>query len=263
MSFPNDGFEKYPKVYVSLDSLLDFRFGSLRCLDEAYAMESLITPDYRHRKEDVFKVDMLRYKEMVKNPTIDNLVLSPVTNIYHAIREVLANLAKSRYLIDHHDGLSIDLNIYPFYYTEKDTEDDLKYYLPPSHLAMLREDFKRLLGNTVSVNFIRKHLNDLTPNFLMHQYSYIFMYDYNSWFVKHVMELTKTPMLKTVVYGPRLFFNERTVFDPAFDELSNQGLEDPFKLTEEFVAPAVNLQLMDVIYYSVLDPDIRGLMNLA
>ena len=263
MSFVNDGFEKYPKVYIGIESILDFRLGALRFLDNDYGMSCMAGDDYRHRDHDTFPVDMLAFYDLVKNPRVDTLVLSPMTNIYHCTREVVNNLAKSRNLIDNKDGITLTVNIYPFYSKERDTAEDLDYYLPPEHLQMFREDFKNLMGNTISLNFISVSPEDLTPTYLGSEYSYVFMYDYNSWLLLHSENLATSPLLKTVVYGPRIYFTKRTVFDIPPDELTDKHITDAFQMTEEFLAPLLNIQLMDAIYYSVLDPHMRGKINTA
>ena len=89
------------------------------------------------------------------------------------------------------------------------------------------------------------------------------MYDYNSWLLLHSENLAASPLLKTVVYGPRIYFTKRTVFDIPLDELTDKHITDAFQMTEEFLAPLVNIQLMDAIYYSVLDPHMRGKLNTA
>ena len=84
------------KIYVDIESLLDIRQAILsKLMNPKDLIDFVNTEEYNFRSTDNFaKVDMAKYEEIYKSPTLDLLQRSTVTFIVNTIRTKLMNLEK-------------------------------------------------------------------------------------------------------------------------------------------------------------------------
>lgn len=227
-------------VYVPLDVLLDTRLGTIaRVAGDDIALNVLKT-GYHARESDLnFEgVDKDAYQAQYKSRDSETLRKSYVTNAASLVMQLVAAITEEATKVPFHDGARVEVNTYPYKLTEEECSE-------------LHQAVSVWLGNLVPVNLVHTSLEALTPSHCKDSYGTMFMYDYEEWFLIHQARFKEVRLPEVTMYAPAIYFAGPA---PAPEKLEAiiQEAAHPFYATQVMASPLIDLQLIDVTYFSIL-----------
>lgn len=236
----NDKFDDDDIIYISLDSLLDTRLGTLGCIDPALAAKAL-DGNYRARFTDEFEgVTKQQFKEAYAKRDIDTLKMSVVTNVSFLIRRIIKDSLALAVQQQKITRINIEVNVWP-YEIEKGPLADML-------LACVRA---HAYENAV-VRVVSCPLEELTPEYVRSTYQLMVMYDWLEWVELHKSYFEKKGMPEVAVIAPQLFA-DRAPTDEEHNAFGNGASGDVFRITEKMFAPMFRLSLMPASLFSIID----------
>lgn len=229
-------------IYVSLDALLDTRFGTLIRLNEDKAI-NLIKNGYRDRQSDDWtlideSIDMSAYQELYDKRDHRTLELSRCSGIVPTLCQMVLELKEASKGVPFIDNITIDLNTYPY-----DCTDEVKREL--ANVASY------LTGGVADVKISYVPLIGLMPDYLDSNYDAVIMYDFNDWLEKHGGALKEKPLPRLTFIAPAIFHGE--IPDDKDLDFGDLNTNDPFTATEMALADFLMLRLVDVSKFSVVE----------
>lgn len=237
------------KIYVSLDSLLDTRMGTLAMLDSDFAFAVTMHGGYFKREQDLFSapdwgaLDPALYRRLHETRR-DAIVRSSVkTKMVRFVGELAMQVALRSIGTPSQAQVAIEINVHP-YQLNSDERTEL--------LQTLAYCFK----GDLSLNLV-----DIAPQALgieqvRQNYVAMVMYSYEAWLNAHDTALRKAPLKEVCLYVPRLFFS-RLLTEQERGELDVYGI-DPFEMNRHVLAPLVIVQYLDIALYCLDVPTPRA-----
>ena len=229
-------------IYVSLDSLLDTRFGTLIKMGEDRAA-GLFDKGYRQRQIDDFSqldetIDMDEFNKLYDNRDLSILELSKCSGIVPTLCHMVLELKEASSGVPFIDNVSVDVNTYPFNFSDE-VEREL--------VSVIRY----MTGDVAKINMVNIPLIGLMPSYIDANYDAVIMYNFNEWLTKHGNALKTNPMPRVSFIVPALF-REKV---PTEDELDFGDLNtnDPFSATEMALAEFLMVRFVDVSKFSVVE----------
>lgn len=225
-------------ILVELDVLLDTRLGTLARLSPQAAEDVLINGKYHIRQSDRFLgVDHEQYKELYKNRDVVTLAHSQVTNALEWIRRLRGVLADHAIERPYNDGTKIVVNHYPYQLTSEEQEEMVKA-------------IGAWLNYELPVELVSIRTEDLTPQHCKSSYAMMMIYDFEVWMEIHASAFEQVRLPEVPLFAPAIYFNK----EPSAKELEKAVKEagHPMRALELLASPLIDLKLIDVKFFSIL-----------
>tara|TARA_B100000700_G_scaffold208593_1_gene229246 strand:- start:3506 stop:4210 length:705 start_codon:yes stop_codon:yes gene_type:complete len=229
-------------LYVSLDSLLDTRFGTLIKMDEEKAA-GLIAKGYRQRQIDDFSqldetIDNEEFKRLYESRDQTTLELSKCSNIVPTVCHMVMELRDAAKEVPFIDQVTVDVNMYPYDFSEEVQRE-------------IVNTIRYMTGDIAKISAVNIPLIGLMPDYISNHYDAVIMYDFNAWLEKHGNALKHNPMPRVSFIVPALFQGRVPTEDELdFGELNTN---DPFSATEMALAEYLIVRFVDVSKFSVVE----------
>jgi|SRR6185312_5341776 len=244
---------KVEGILIGLDEVLDTRLGTIGLLSGEAAKQCLSSKQYFERETDEFDgVNMIEYKIRYAERDLAVLKNSVMTSAIFHLRDLLRQLKKQAVTTPNHDGVQVTVNLYPYPLSEEEKEELRRVLLERLNGgASLRVSGKDL----VSIEFIYKKPEELTPAHCKASYGAMYMYNPWTWlnhFYKPETFETEVRLPEVIIYAPRLFHDGK----PDADALRQYQAEfvgkapDPLTFDEFRVSPIAGVTHLDVGYFS-------------
>lgn len=186
------------RLYVSLDTLLDTRLGTLFRIDQE-AHQFLVNNDY-YRDRDYTDWSLLTngrvsnevFNEHYAKRDKETLKHSIATGILPLLMQLLVTYDQAMVERITETDLSVEVNIWP-YELEVEEVDELTNIL------------KQIFGQSTVVLLSSTPLEELTPRFLVERYAGAVMFDFHEWIKTHTVEFYKLKANRFSLIVPRLF----------------------------------------------------------
>lgn len=232
-------FDEDDVIYISLDSLLDTRLGTLAKVDTSLAVAAL-NGNYRNRVIDHFEgISPLEFAAAYAKRDLETLKLSMVSNVSFLIRRIIKDnlaLAVQQRVVTR---INIELNVWPYTFEH------------PDEVEMLISCVRHHAYNNAVVRVVSMDPAHLTPAFVMSNYQLLVMYDWMHWLGLHKPAFEERGMPGVAVIAPQLFLDKV----PSKEEIveMSSGGKNVFELTEKMFAPLFRLNLLPASLFSVID----------
>lgn len=229
---------KIDSIYVELDVLLDTRLGTLARMDQELAANVLGSGKYHTRQSDYFDgVDHEAYKKLYSERDNVTLAHSTITNALgwlHHLTDVLVDQMIER---PYNEGTKIVVNIYP-------------YQLNGEEKVEVVKALTAWMKGKVPVELVSIRTQDLTPRHCKSAYVMMMIYDHETWMEVHASEFEHTRLPEVTLFAPAIYFKP----EPTAKELKKAVKEagHPMQALELLASPLVDLKLIDVKFFSIL-----------
>ncbi len=218
-------------IYTELDIIFDTRLTLLQWLDPHLAKHSLLTGYYQNRPKDQFFY----------------LGTKLFRGLYNRRDKEILQQPKDTYLIDYINKLCSEYKI-------NDTEqggngivelyiNTYPYELTKSELEILKEGLSLKFRSANEINFC--NIKSVTPAWIRdNDVVTMFMYYGVEWVNENLARdlLPKLPISEVMLLVPKLIKDGKL----------KKESEDTWKLMEDFSAPFINLQFIDVNYFNIV-----------
>lgn len=233
-------------LYVELDVLLDTRLGTLAKIAGKEVVKTVLESGYHSRKSDCFAgVDKDHYLTQYKQRDGEILALSTVTNAITFVKHLVGVLTEQAIVRPYHDGAKLIVNYFPYELTGEERDE-------------LGKALAVWTNNLAPIELVYLHPKDLTPDHCKKSYSLMIVYEYEQWLNTHASAFEHCRLPEVTMYAPAIYFGP----EPKAEELEKATREaaHPLRAMEMLASPLVNLQLIDVKYFSILSesPDNRA-----
>lgn len=222
-----------------LDCIVDTRMGTIARLDPKLA-KVLLENGYRERIIDVFEgLDMVAYRELYARRDQVTLSRSFQTGVFTLLRDIVKELVGQTVKRPYHDGVRLIVNYWP-------------YRLTPQEVAAYQANIFQGLGRICQVFLRSISPTEMSPRYVKNNYSLLITYDYDSWMSLHAKGFEKIRCPQVALFAPAMFFKDELPDPDALGELRNENMH-PFRAVEAGASPLIELSLLDVSYFSVVD----------
>jgi hypothetical protein len=233
------GNKKIETILVELDCLLDTRLGTIERMGVEHAAR-VLTPAYLARQQDVFDgVDRDEFRRLYQARDVETLKHSKLTNLATRLRDLTTALSEMAIARPYFDGVKIAVNTYP-------------YQLDAETSEAVGKAVAVWAGGVVPVELVSIRPEQLTPALVKTSFAMLFMYEYERWMDMHAEAFKDTRLNEVHLIAPALYFNEQP------DEKVLKGLvrdaAHPFVAMTMLASPLVGLELIDVKYFSIVEP---------
>lgn len=234
-------------ILVDYDCLQDTRLGLLNYHNPDEAIYYLrnykewherIVDESRTFNRETFA---LLYKEREDHP--EEFLAVPMTSIILIIQKLLDAHARDTNARFYNSKIGLKINIYPYLFSEE-VKDLLR-----------RTIFSHLINvPLLDIDFVRMAPEDLTPDLLVRDYLFYYCYSIDDFLAAQIENLTKLAIPNISVISPKLFLN----YNPEKDaeklaELETKiGEKDIFEFISKELAPLINIEFIDVSFFSFL-----------
>lgn len=232
-------------VYVSLDSLLDSRLGTLALNWPDVFRKCVRDESYQMRVEDDFTKwggpNREEFAEAYAKRDLDTLASSIVTAVPGLVKNLMQIQERDFEETPYFSSIGLDVNIWPY---EMDDFDI-------NQLKMIARVFS---GINVEPNIIRRSIKDLTPTYITGRYRVLIMYDFRDWLQSQI-PMRAMLMHRVTVMAPWMLYA-----DPMTPEqLSEAGLRpdaDQRLMRETALREYMNLEHWPTAFFSMLREDL-------
>lgn len=224
-------------IYVELDVLLDTRLGTLARISQEAAEKQLLA-GHVNREHDWFAdvVDMDEYTRMYNNRDADTLPYCTITAAVPLLSELSVKLISQINTMPYYDGIRIVVNMCPYELSLEEQDE-------------IGKAVAHYVGNHVPVELTYIKPESLTPAYCKQNFAMMLMYDYNSWMNLHQASF-KDQLQTVTLLAPMVYFKQKPTEEEIRPEL-DQGIQ-PFMAIERFAKAFIDLNLIDVKYFSIL-----------
>lgn len=231
--------DKFSRIYVDIQSLLDLRLGALLKVveDKEKLAEYINSDEYNYRGKDVFSICPNETYASIKDTKDLSLISgSVVTYILTVIRSKINNLEKRNTYFGETRAPEVVLNIYPFELTEEQTEH-------------LRNMFFIKLETECNIKIVSMPTSELTPLFLKgNNFIACFIYSFREWGDANIKLLEVTKLTDIVLYFPSI--GEGEISKEDLNNLTKLGYKDVFSYTEFLLASVAAVSFLPIVFYS-------------
>lgn len=230
---------KIEVIYVELDCLLDTRIGTLAVMKgDEYVAELLASGKYHSRDIDGFPdVDREAYQAAYKKRGPEELMRSSLTGGVSLIKQLVGKLSEQAAVRPYHDGCKILINTHPFNLADN-VRDELKEVV--EHLTL----------GLALVEMVYMTPEEVSPLWCKQELSAMMMYEYESWLNLHAQTWQQIRIPTITLFSPRIYHNKKPT-EQELQELLARSVH-PFAAIEMMASPVVELRLMDVKHFSVV-----------
>lgn len=230
---------KFDCFYTEIDAILDTRIATVAKISADLAVKVLLG-NYHDRDSDNFKhVDKTTYKAAYKARDTETMKLAAPTEGINMMRDIIAGMLRESQTDPSHTKVKLVVNCYP-YRLDKDEKE------------VLSEVLTELTDWQVEVELVYIPLEFLTPSYCKSQFKFMFTYEYEIWLEMHTEEFRHVRMPEVTYFAPAIYFTQV----PTEKELASleKGTPHPMESTELLMNQFVNLQLIDIKYFCIVDP---------
>ena len=226
-------------VLVELDCLLDTRLGTILGLSkEAY--DSLLGTNYFNRNTDDFEaatgglITNEDFKKAYAARDVETLQISQTTNMPLHLAEIACNVKLDPELMEFNRRTKLMVNTYP-------------YELSPEELGVLLEILEGLLPNWDEITIGSIPLLQMTPDYLLDNWSYVYVYNFNSWLELYGKQLENKRIPQITFVTPKILQNGLPKDE---EELKQLKAFDVFESGEFLLQEYVGLRAISSSYFS-------------
>ena len=233
--------KKYLQLYVSLDSLIDTRLGTISKIDKDLVSKILLDGKYHTRDEDVFEgIDKEVYNDLYKKRDVLTLANSLLTNMMPLLRHLIGKLNEQAIVSPYHEGGKVVVNLYPYKLTKEEQNE-------------MGNAITAWIHDLAPVSFINYSPTELTPIYCKNTFSLMVMYDYQDWLEGNSELFLSTQMPEITMFVPAIYF----VNKPSEEELERITRESmsPLNAIQTLAKGIIDLMLIDVTYFSIVSKD--------
>lgn len=233
---------KKQSIYVTLDSLLDTRLGTL-AIHYPEIAKNVFNNNYYKREADQFEnISLADFRALYKKRNVDTLMASMCTNAVVLLRNMVLELIKLKTAHPHIKEIEIVLNTHP-------------YQLGAEERKMFGDVVRDWTGNLASVHVTQMPDELLTPYYCSENYDTMIMYDYEEFINIHHEALNKKPLLDVTLFVPALYFTKIPGIEDqdVLSELEKSDIKHPFIATEIVLNAFFNTKLMEIAMFSIIE----------
>jgi hypothetical protein len=233
-------------IYVAADALWDLRQGTLARINPDFAVAVTADPSYYVRDTDTFTAggQTLQkdiYERVFEKYKHEILRCSLRTEILDFLVALCTQFLKPSVTQPTAEAFGVEVNSYPF-------------ELSPVEKQELLTRLSATLGNAFTVSVSHLSPQDLTLSYVKRNYLAMVLYNYYSWINLHTEELKKNPLMGVGLYGPRIFFSDKSaITEDLRRDLVKRG-RDEFELLSEILQPFIGLQFLPISFFSAATP---------
>lgn len=238
--------EKPTHVYVTLDSLLDMRLGTLTCMSTDFAFDVSMDERYYLREEDLFatvkagalsKAMYAKVHESLKDIIPRNSVR---TRMFEFIDELMGKLFFEVVSKPYHSSVGLEVNTFP-------------YQLNDEEAALILESIATLFDGRFNVHLIHRNPKEITAEIAAERYRAMIMYSYHDWLNANDEAVRKKVLFdQTGLYVPQLYQGHL----PTSNELAEFAKHNtnPFAFLTKVLSPFVSVQHLPVALFCAAIP---------
>lgn len=229
------------KILVSLDSLLDFRLGTLIKLSPEFAYQvsndkafytreedTFSSVEMGHLPKDIFNEIYMLYKEEIIRSSI-------MTKFFIFLKQLTQEMINKAISTPYYGEIEVEVNVYPHKFTNQEGDDLVKA-------------ISFHLGELVSTSIVSIPPEQLTPSYILNDYYALAMYDPKPWLDTHHRELQKGTLKDIVLYTPRLN-HIRKLEDTEIAKLNKENM-DLFNIFTMLLSPFICIQFLPISLFS-------------
>lgn len=230
-------------VYVDLDCLLDSRLGTL--LNEGYSFEDIISNGYHERNSDsFFDLSIEDFKALYDKRDTDVLAQSKLTNLIFIIKNILKEYLSVLDASPVYNQIKLYVNVWPY---KLDAYEEEQMVL----------SIKRWINYMVPIEVINISPEHLTTFWVNTHVDTMFKYDFHDWLTiqRHAFnrqQLTEVKLLGPALYHVKVPTEEE--IQSAIKDIKTHTVSSLFEATEVLAMPLIDLNIIDVSHFSVMDP---------
>lgn len=226
------------RVFVSMDSLLDTRIGSIAEYNESIATQLLATGKYQSRRHNQFNlilpyIDTVAVSNAYVNRSVSTLKLSPATPILATLCNLVTDYRVNKEISPEVTEIQITLNSWPYVLTTEESDD----------FAL---SIKEATGAD-KVNVRRLPITSLTPEFVG-QYDTFVWHELDDWVSTHMKNIHYKGMHNTTFYCPEIITHH-------LHDLDKIPKDGPGQELRIMMAEYVIFELMPLSMYSLYPPE--------
>lgn len=233
-------------ILVDIDALLDTRYGYLINRFPKIFDSFDFAINFINRLHDFIDLpDGTVLYEEYKNRTTDDLRSAVLTPLIYSLREFLDEYFKNATVGMFTKRAELVINIYPYQLSEEEQFE-------------LRKVIWINLGKIIDVTVTYKSLEELTPEYLKNNYSFLFYYDFMDWLDIHSLNGNlKTKACPGVrVHLPMRVRTKENIFSII---QKNKGM-NPFEVLQELSLPIINIVFLNSEWF---DLDVKRISKLV
>lgn len=233
-------------ILTELDAIIDTRIGTIAKHDAKLAIEIFKGDRYKERLSDWFMQDgalPFDYKASYQSRDIDTLQKSKMSNFIYVVKQTLAEA-----FVNAGQGMHRDPVLYVNTYPYDLTDDEIEEY---------RVSIQAIISEPVQIKMAYISHQDLTMRLIKKNFVKLMFYNFSDWLDAQIedmdkdLEASKNPDL--LVVAPAIFSGIHPKSKEEVDQL-REGLPHPFVVFISNIAPIFKLDMVDIKYYSMVDP---------
>lgn len=241
------------RIIVGLDCILDTLLGCVHFMDHTL-IEPLIKAGYRQRwhnklSEFVPLIDDKILMEIFQNRDVNILKLSRNTNMVNLLESKILESQIRGDKSPNNRNIQIILNTYPYNLTK----EEVNIFVESLALSI----------KTFNITRIHMSFEELTPKFLLTNYSRLILHDFNEWGKHHIEAIKETPMPLFSLMVPG-YINDYTKFVNVInvahgtysDDLARQILQEILKHQSRLTSSYIDVEYTGLFDYSFALPNI-------
>jgi len=230
--------EKY--VYVSIDSLLDTRQGTLLHISPDVAFEITTQEEYHARTSDEFisktygKLSVDLFKQIKETYKHEIIFKSLKTKMYLFLQELIGAYIEMAAGTPHVSTITIEVNLHPYKFSEEQIE-----YIMKALIAHI--------GNAAAISIVNFDLNTFSLKEVSSKYDALVMYDPVNWLNSRHNEFKTGVLKETTLYLPKMN-NVRPLTDKEKKDFS-KDVSDIYSFTQMVFTGFIRLVYIPVESY--------------
>jgi hypothetical protein len=232
-------------IYIDLDCLLDTRLGTCTVL-KPDGIGDILSNNYLRRTMDVFHgIDKKEFNNRYNKRDVDVLKNSYMTNIVKVLNPLIRDSLKLLGAQPIYNTVALYVNLHPYKLTDDEIEDIVLC-------------IKRWTDNLIPINIINLSNDDLTVRWIGSHIQTLIKYDIHEWMTKQIKNFNKQQLTEVNAIAPALHIIEldEKAIDDLIKKINDPNVETVFNAAEKMATPLISLSLIDVSYFSIVDPEI-------
>jgi hypothetical protein len=227
-------------IYVSIDSLLDTRQGTLLHISPDVAFEITSQEQYHARTSDEFvsktygKLSVELFKQIKETYKHEIVFKSLKTKMYLFLQELINAYIDLSIGTPHVSTITIEVNLHPYNFSEEQIEYIMK--------AMVAH-----IGNAAAISIVNFDLNTFSLKDVAVKYDALIMYDPVNWLNSKHNEFKTGVLKETTLYLPKMN-NVRPLTDKEKKDFSRE-VTDVYSFTQMLFTGFIRLVYIPVESY--------------
>lgn len=228
------------RMMCQLNCLFDFRLSALLLSQTDDFIKSIDTNRYLDRASDDFSklacgFDKESYNEIISSNSLELFKNSNLTSLCFflaAIKDKSLTLPKDSYITK----VDFTLNTYP-------------YDIVDGPRDLIRDQILGLLPEGSTVEFIKKPIADLHPEYIKDNFDNFFLYEHSEWLWLFYKDILEKPLAKVTINTPTLEINSLDKNSKEYKAI--EGI-NYFKFYEQCTSEFYKLVFNDTRMFSII-----------